>query len=168
MTRKTSSHKYLIRIGSIVAYWSVTELLCDQALAALLEVETDLARSVTRPGVAFDKRLDILKSVSVQRIKDEDILDEFHAVLAKLADAARERNKVVHSVWFNLGYEDLVDTAYSFERGEVPVIGSTKYRPEKLEGVLAQIRDATEALAGFLLERLGMPAVTPCIRIEGG
>jgi hypothetical protein len=165
MATRTSAHKYLLRIGSIVGYWSVTELMCDQALAVLLDIETDVARSMTRPGMSFDDRLDVLESVSTRKIEDQALLGEFHAILKKLANASRERDKVVHSVWFNLGYEDMVSTAYSFERGDVPIAGSTKYTPEKLDDVLERLKEATEALTTFLLKRLGMSPAMPSVRI---
>lgn len=167
MTEKTSSHKYLLRIGGIVAYWSVTEFMCDQALALLLQVDVDVSRAVTVPGMDFDRRLDVLRSVSRRAVKDGQTLEEFHAILDQVASASRERRNVVHSVWFNLGYQDLTDTAYSFKRGEVPISESAKYTPEKLEQTLRRIKDATEALTSFLLEHFGMSNSMPHIQIEG-
>lgn len=166
MTEKTSSHKYLLRLGAVVAYWSITELMCDQALALLLGVDAKVSRAAIAPGTDFDHRLKVLRSVSRRTLKDQRTLEEFHAILEKIAAVSQQRKSVAHSVWFNLGYEDLTDTAYRFSRGEVPISESAKYTPEKLEQVLHDIKDATEELTTFLLERLDMPYAMPHIQIE--
>lgn len=166
MTEKTSSHKYLLRIGGIVAYWSLTEFMCDQALALLLRIDANASRAINGPGTGIEHRLEVLRSVSRQAIKDERVRERFHAILKKIASASRERDDVVHSIWFNLGYEDLTATTYSFERGETPISDSTKYTPEKLERVLDQVKDATEELTTFLLKHLGMSPLMPHVRIE--
>lgn len=166
MTDTRPSQKYSLLIGSITAYWSVTEYLCDQALALLLRIDSNLSRCITAHVADFAVRLDILKAVSKQAIEDEQLLEEFQAILQTIATASRERDNVVHSVWFNLGYEDLTDTKYSFEPGSVPIVGSTKYKPPELKRVLDQTKEATEALTTFLLDRLGMPPGAPGIVIE--
>lgn len=166
MTDTRPSEKYALLIGSISAYGSVTEYMCDQALSVLLRIDTDLARCITRHVMDFRVRLEILKSVSNQVIEDKQMLGEFLAILEQIATASRERDKVLHSVWFNLGYEDLIDTKYRFEAGDTPIVSSTKYKPPELERVLEQMREATEALTAYLMERLGMPAATPGIVIE--
>ena len=166
MTDQRPSRKYSLLIGSITAYWSVTELMCDHALAVLLRIDPNLSRCITASVADFSTRLNILKAVSGQTINDKALLEEFHGILERLSGASRERNKVVNSVWFNLGYEDLVPTRYSFESGEVPIVESTKYRPEKLKQVLGEIKDATEALTTFLLDRLGMSPSMPGVVIQ--
>jgi len=160
------SEKYSLLIGRIAAYWSVTELMCDQALAELLGIELNAARSITAPGMRFDARLDTLKSVARETLKDAEVRRELEAVLERLAAASEARDKVVHSVWFNLGYEDVVATKYYFEPGKTPITGSTKFKPEKLQHTLDQITDATEELTAFLLNRLGMAAATPGVVIH--
>ena len=166
MTVERPSQKYSLLIGSIAAYWSVTEYLCDQALSVLLRIDSNLSRSITAPVADFAVRLEILRSVSSQAIEDERMLEEFLAILERIAAASRERDSVLHSVWFNLGYEDLTDTTYSYEAGDTPIAGSTKYKPPELKRVLDRTREATEALTTFLVERLGMPPATPGILIE--
>lgn len=166
MTDARPSQRYSMLIGSIVAYWSVTEHMCDRALAVLLRIDPNLCRCVTMPIADFGLRLEVLKSVCRQTIKDEEALAEFLAILERVAAASSERNRVVHSVWFNLGYEDLIDTSYSFASGDVPVAESTKYTTAKLKQVLNQIKDATEELTAFLLDRLGMSPSTPSIVID--
>lgn len=166
MTDKRPSQKYSLLIGGITAYWSVTEYMCDQALSVLLRIDSNLSRCITMPVVDFRVRLEILKSVSRQTIEDEQTLEAFLAVLERIATAARARDDVLHSVWFNLGYEDMTDTKLSFEPGDTPITSSTKYKPPDLERVLDQTKEATEALTTFLLDRLGMPAVTPGMVIE--
>lgn len=166
MTDKRPSQKYSLLIGGISAYWSVTEYMCDQALSVLLRIDANLSRRITMPVVDFRVRLEILKSVSSQTIEDERTLEEFLAILEKIAAASLERDNVLHSVWFNLGYEDMTDTKLSFEAGDTPIIGSTKYKPPELERVLDQTKEATEALTTFLLDRLGMPPVAPGMVID--
>ena len=166
MTDKRASQKYSLLIGSITAYWSVTEYMCDQALSVLLRIDADLCRCISGHVADFGARLDILRSVARRTLDDERLLDEFLAVVEEIAAASRERDTVLNSVWFNLGYEDFVDTKYSFESGDRPIIGSTKYKPPALEQVLDQIKEATESLTTFLMERLGMPRVSPGIVIE--
>lgn len=166
MTDQRPSQKYSLLIGSITAYWSVTEYLCDQALALLLRIDSNLSRCITAQVADFAVRLDILMAVSKQTIEDEQLLEEFQAILETIAAASRERDSVLHSVWFNLGYEDLTDTKYSFEAGSVPIMGSTKYKPPELKRVLDQTKEATEALTTFLLERLGMSPEAPGIVVE--
>ena len=166
MTDKRASQKYTLLIGSISAYWSVTEYMCDQALSILLRIDADLCRCISSHVVDFHKRLDILRSVANRALEDEGLLEEFLEVVEKIAAASRERDNVLNSVWFNLGYEDFVDTKYSFESGGRPILGSTKYKPPALERILEQTKEATEALTTFLTERLGMSPVSPGIIIE--
>ena len=64
MTEERGSRKYSLLIGGISAYWSVTEYLCDQALATLLRIDPDLSRSITMPVADFAVRLEILRSVA--------------------------------------------------------------------------------------------------------
>jgi len=161
MSDKRPSQKYSLLIGGITAYWSVTEYMCDQALSVLLRIDANLSRCITMPVVDFRVRLEMLKSVSRQTIEDAQTLEEFLAVLETVATASRERDDILRSVWFNLGYEDMTDTHLNFEAGDTPITGSTKYKPPELERVLDQTKVATEALTTFLLERLGMPPVTP-------
>ena len=166
MTDKRASQKYSLLIGSIAAYWSVTEYMCDQALSVLLRIDAELSRCITRHVVAFSARLDILRAVSSRAIDDARLRAEFLTILEAIAAASEERDQVLNSVWFNLGYEDFTDTKYSFESGERPIPGSIKYKPPELERVLEQTKDATEALTAFLIERLDMPAVSPGIVVE--
>ena len=161
MTDNRPSQKYSLLIGGIAAYWSVTEYMCDQALSVLLRIDSNLSRCITLPVVDFRMRLEILKSVSSQTIEDEQTLKDFLAVLENIATASRKRDNVLHSVWFNLGYEDMTDTKLSFEPGNTPIAGSTKYKPPELKRVLDQTKQATEALTTFLVDRLGMPPATP-------
>lgn len=161
MTDRRPSEKYSLLIGRITAYWSLTEYMCDQALAVLLRIDSNLSRCITMPVADFGVRLDILRRVSRQTIEDEQMLDEFLAILEQIASASRERDGVLRSVWFNLGYEDVMDTKYEFEAGDMPIVGSTKYKPPQLKRVLGQAKEANEALTAFLLDRLGMPRATP-------
>ena len=93
------------------------------------------------------------------------MLAEFLAILDALEAASSERDRVLRSVWFNLGYDDVTQTRYVYEAGPAPIAGSTKYKPPELTRVLGQTKDATEALTTFLLERLGMSPQTQGIRI---
>lgn len=166
MTEKRASQKYSLLIGSIAAYWSVTEYMCDQALAVLLRIDADLSRCISMHVADFGARLDILRSVADKTIEDGQLLEEFLGVVEKIAAASLERDNLLNSVWFNLGYEDFTDTKYTFDSGERPIFGSTKYKPPELERILEQTKEATESLTAFLIERLGMPPVSPGIEIE--
>lgn len=166
MTDKRPSQKYSLQIGAIAAYWSVTEYMCDQALSVLLRIDSNLARCITMPVVDFRVRLEMLKSISSETIEDEQMLETFLSILEEIGAASRERDDVLHSVWFNLGYEDITSTKFSFEAGDTPIIGSTKYKPPELKRILDRTKEATEALTSFMLEQLGMPPETPGIHIE--
>lgn len=153
-------------IGRIAAYWSLTEFLCDQTLAVLLGLEPNVARRITPPGTRFTARIEILRSVSGETLEDDQLRREFESLLEALLAASVDRDGVMHSVWFNLGYEDVTRTTYDFRPGDTPITRSTKYKPDSLEKILDRIRKATEALTSFLLNRLDMPSTTPGIVIR--
>ena len=160
------SERYLLLIGNITAYWSVTELMCDQALSALLGVSLDQARHMSRAMAGRRARLDVLKNLSERVLANKETLHKFRTILEKLARASESRDRVVHSIWFNLGYEDRIRTRYRFKQGKQPIAGSTKFTLDELQAVLDQIKDATEALTSFLLNKLGMPPSLPGVTID--
>ena len=168
MTDKRPSERYLLLIGNIAAYWSLAELMCDHALAALLRIDPDQARRLNMATADFRVRLEMLDTTSGRVLADREALEEFRSILEQLGAASECRNRVVHSIWFNLGYEDRTRTRYRFKRGSEPIAESEKFTLEALQAILDRIKDATEALTGFLLDRLGMPPVQPGLVIEYG
>jgi hypothetical protein len=136
---------HLAEIGRVVVEWSFLEGIVDLAIAALLNLSPNKGLLITQNIRGFRSRLDILKSLVSESLREGETVDEVKRVIKLVEKAYAERNKIAHALWWGLDAPNY--PALMFRKAGTPF---DEMHPPQIRQIADDVRQASEKLSNFL------------------
>lgn len=142
---------HLKEIGLITVNFAVLEEVIAMAIAALLDIDAQRAAIVTAE-LSFRNALALLSSLYRARTTDPALVDQFDSVLAKVTQAERQRNVIIHSTW---GWTGSSDGTITRMKSTAKISKGLKHQTEhmtaeQLHAIADSIGDATSEVLDWL------------------
>lgn len=101
-SRRVLTDEQLASIGAVAVESTYCEYMVETVIWFLAGLDDEHGRAFTF-GMPMHNRLELLRTLGLRRLKAQDEIDRFTAIVAELKEASTQRNTIIHGDWTTEG-----------------------------------------------------------------